>query len=506
MNLSLRSIRLILFDKKGVKIFEDWLPVRTTINGLHVEQDPKEWWQLLKELLGNLSQKKEIVKNITTLTVTSSAQCLVVINDDGDPIDKVFMVSDKRAADEADEIRQYLLQISELNAHKVDASYLLPKILWLKKHKRSVFRRAKRFLSANDYLLFKLTGKYVTDIFNAEKCYYDRNSRSYPKKLLKKLGLSSSYFPKVVDPGTGIGNVQKGVVGMFPFLSQTKVFVGTYDALCALIGSSTHEEGELNNVCGTCSSYRVFTHKKSVFSPKLLEQEFVSEKLRIIGGSNNLEGGVLEWAKECYYSDVYPKDDALLYSLIEREATESSLGANGLLFIPYLIGERLPISDIYVRGMFFGMERFHSRKDIIRSIFEANAFQAKMMVDEFEKSGIEIAKINMSGGVAKLSLAAQIRADVLGIPVHVVKEVETTALGAYILCQKGRGKLASIKEGSKLIAIEKKYIPNMHNHNCYASLFMLYKELYETNASLFKKRHEILKSVMHYQKKVLENL
>ena len=129
-----------------------------------------------------------------------------------------------------------------------------------------------------------------------------------------------------------------------------------------------------------------------------------------------------------------------------------------------------------------------------------------MMVDEFERSGIEISKINMSGGVAKLALAAQIRADVLGIPVHVVKEVETTALGAFILCQKGSGNLKSIKEASKLITIKKKYLPNMHNHNCYASLFMLYKELYETNAGLFKKRHEILNKVMHYQKKVLENL
>lgn len=505
INLSLRSIRLIVFDLKGTKIYEDWLPVRTYINGLSVEQDPNEWWDLLSELLAKFAHEK-ISKYVSAVTVTSSALCLVGIDKKGKILFKSMMVSDKRAISEAEEMKNKFQEgFYSGKKLKIDPSYMLPKILWIKNNDPKVFTQVDHFLSSNDFIIFKLSGKIVTDIFNAQKFYYDYSSSSYPKDILDFVGVRKSQMPAVVDPGTIIGNVSVENAKQFPFLEKSSVVISTYDALCALFGSSTYEDGELNNVCGTCSSYRILTSKKGHSAPKLLEQEFLSEKLSIIGGSNNLEGGVLEWAKECYYSDA-PRDDSLLYPLMEKEASESTLGANGLIFMPYLIGERLPISDAYVRGMFFGMERFHSRKDIVRSIFEANAFQAKLMLEEFEKSGIEISAINMSGGVAKLKLAAKIRADVLGIPVHVLSEVETTALGAFILTQKGLGRFKSIRDGRHLVRIKETYLPNMHNHNCYASLLMLYKELYTANSSIFKKRHEVFTRVMHYQRKVLENL
>lgn len=505
LNLSLRSIRLIVFDPKGRKVYEDWLPVRTYINGLSVEQDPNEWWDLLLELLRKFSRENPIA-DVTAITVTSSALCLVPIDKKGSVLMKAMMVSDKRAIEEANELRLHFPEmLGGEKPLKIDPSFMLPKILWIKRNFHKTFAKAGLFLSSNDFLLFKLSGETVTDIFNAQKFYYDSSLGSFPKKMLQAIGIRREQLPKVVDPGTVIGKVSSDIVKEFPFLTKTMVVIATYDALCALFGSSTHEEGELNNVCGTCSSYRILTSNKNVSAPKLLEQEFLSEKLRIIGGSNNLEGGVLEWAKECYYSDAL-KDDSLLYPLMEKEAAESSLGANGLLFMPYLIGERLPISDAYVRGMFFGMERFHTRKDIIRSIFEANAFQAKLMLEEFEKSGIEISAVNMSGGVARLKLAAKIRADVLGIPIHVLSEVETTALGAFILTQKGIGGFKTIKDGKHLVKIKETYLPNMHNHNCYASLLMLYKELYTANSHIFKMRHEVFERVMHYQRKVLENL
>jgi xylulokinase len=506
VNLSLRSIRLILFESSGKKIYEDWLPVRTYIDGLTIEQDPEEWWRLLVELFQTLAKKREINGEIISVTVTSSALCLVGVDSVGNVVGRAVMVADTRSTKEADTIKGIMQTTGELVYHKVDASYLLPKVLWIKKHKKTAFLKVMKFLSANDFLIAKLSGIYVTDTFNAEKFYFDRNTLSYPRKLLRQIGISKTLLPAVVEPGFKVGKVRRKIIAELSILDKAEVYVSTYDAICALIGSCTHQEGELNNVCGTCSSYRVLTEDRTLSAPRLLEQEYLPERLRIIGGSNNLEGGVLEWAKECYYADVYPKDDAGLYALMEDEARGSNLGAGGILFIPYLIGERLPMPDAYVRGMFFGMERFHTRKDIIRSVFEATAFQAKMMVDEFEKSGIEISKINMSGGVAKLALAAQIRADVLGIPIHVLEEVETTALGAFIFVQKGSGKIASIRDGKTVVKIRKKFLPNMHNHNCYASLYMLYKELYAINSPLFRKRHDILQKVTHYQKKVLENL
>ncbi len=504
VNLSLRSIRTIIFDNNGKKIYEDWLPVQTYINGSSVEQDPNEWWELLVELLQKIFSNKLFAKKINYMTVTSSALCLVMLDKNGAVVEKSFMVSDKRAVVESQLLREKFSNFFKQNKTvKAEPSYMLPKILWLKYNNPSIFAKTKLFLSANDFLIYKLTGKIITDTLNAEKFYYAQNK--YPSDILTFIGVSKENFPEVVHPGTSIGQLDREIKNSFSIQSSVEVVVSTYDAICALIGGNRHQEGELSNVCGTCSSYRIFS-KKSFDQDSLVSQVLPGEDLIIIGGSNNLEGGVIEWAKECFYGDSYLKDDAFLYGLMEKEAKESELGANGIMFIPYLLGERMPFADANVRGMLFGIERYHTRRDIIRSVFESIGFCAKLVLEEFEQNGFPISSITMSGGVAKIPLAAQIRADIFGLPVMVLKEIETTALGAFILALKARNKIKSVTQAQHLIIVEKQYLPNMHNNNCYASLFMLYKDLYIENKSLFQKRRETFEKISHYRRKVLENL
>lgn len=508
VNLSLRSIRTLIFNEKGEKVYEDWLPVRTYINGSIVEQDPNEWWSLLVELLKKIFSNKDFAPNIRFMTVTSSALCLVLLDKKGNVLGRSIMVSDKRAEKESRLLKEKFSEVFKQNsAFKTDPSYMMPKILWLKNNDKKIFGETAKFLSSNDFLIYKLGNIFLTDELNAEKFYFDIDKKSYVKEILEYTGISKTNLPAVVDQGTLAGELNPELKNRLGIKHPVKLVISTYDAICALIGSSTYQEGELNNVCGTCSSYRIFSTKlPQLKENNLVVQRLLTEKMYIIGGSNNLEGGVLEWAKECFYGDSYLKDDNFLYDLLQKEAQESNLGAGGILFLPYLLGERMPFFDPDVRGAFFGIERFHTRKDIVRSVFEAVAFQARLMVEEFEKKGILISSINMSGGVAKIPFAAQLRADVLGLPVHVLSEVETTAFGAFILTLKARKKIKSIKEAEKLVKIGTKYLPNMHNHNCYSSLFLLYKQLYTQSKEMFRQKREITEKILNYRKNVLENL
>lgn len=508
VNLSLRSIRVLIFDDNGQKFYEDWLPIRTYINGLTVEQDPNEWWELLLDLLRKTFANKKFSIKIRFVTVTSSALCLVILDKKGNVLNKALMVSDKRANKESALLKEKFPNVFDQNpSFKAEPSFMLPKILWLKQNQPKIFKKAAKFLSSNDFFVYRLTGEFVTDDLNAEKFYFDSEKKRYSRKILKHIGVSVKNLPGVVRPGTLMGEISQDIKRRLGISHSIKAVITTYDAICALIGSSTYLEGELNNVCGTCSSYRIFAKDNpQLENSNLVVQKFSGENMYILGGSNNLEGGVLEWAKECFYGDSYLKDDNFLYNLIQNEAQESNLGANGIIFLPYLLGERMPFSDPDVRGIFFGIERFHSRKDIVRSIFEAMNFQARLMVEEFEKKGLLVSSINMSGGVAKMSFAAQLRADVLGLPVNVLKEVETTAFGAFVLTLKARRIIKSVEQAKEMVRIEKKYLPNMHNHNCYSSLFLLYKELYTQTQEIFKKRREISERIMHYRKKVLEAL
>ncbi|MCR4264092.1 MAG: FGGY family carbohydrate kinase [Candidatus Roizmanbacteria bacterium] len=508
INLSLRSIRVIVFDRKGKKVYEDWLPVRTSISGSNVEQDPNEWWELLQNLLETLSRKKDIASNIRYISVTSSGLCLVMLDDRGTVLGKSIMVSDKRAGAESTELSEKFSDYFDKHQNmRAIPSFMMPKILWLKHHEPLIFKNTSLYMASNDFLIYRLTGKFVTDYLNAEKMYYDVESKKYPASLLTYIGIRTSQLPQVEAIGTKIGTAGTPIQKLLGAGRPISVAVSTYDAVCALIGSSTYQPGELNNVCGTCSSYRMFLPKKhELTGSTLIVQSLPEEKSFIIGGSNNLEGGVLEWAKECFYGDSYLKDDSFLYGLMQKEAEKSELGAGGIIFLPYLLGERVPFSDPHVRGMFFGVERFTRRGDIIRSIYEAVAFQARLMIDEFETSEIEVSSITMSGGVAKMPFAAKIRSDVLGMPVHVLSEIETTALGAFILTEKAHGKITSIKEGTKHVTVKKTYIPNMHHHNAYSSLFLLYKQLYTTNKALFESKQAVTEKIINYQKTVLQNL
>lgn len=508
VNLSLRSIRVLVIDNSGKKIYEDWLPIRTYINGLSVEQDPNEWYESLMQLFKKISSQPALASTIAYITVTSSSLCLVALDKKGSVVGQALMVSDKRAIKESKELYDTFPDFFQNHrGFKAEPSFMLPKIWWLKKNTPHVFSKIRYFLSSNDFLLHRLSGVIITDELNAEKFYYDTVQQTYPRSLLSHIGITMHQLPKVVLPGYMAGKLVSPVQKMLHCRSNAVVIVSTYDAICALIGSSTFQNGELINVCGTCSSYRMFTSRMpSVLNDSFLIQHFSSEGLYMVGGSNNLEGGVLEWAKECFYGDGYLKDDNFLYSLMQKEAQESELGARGIIFIPYLLGERVPFADAYVRGMFFGIERFHTRKDIIRSVFEAVGFQARFMIDEFGKNGIELTSIIMSGGVSKMPLAAKLRADILGLPVHVLSETETTALGAYILTLRARKQISSIRKAKQLFSIRTTIIPNMHNHNAYSSLFVLYKELYTINKELFQKKKEVTDHITQYRKRVANYL
>ena len=216
-------------------------------------------------------------------------------------------------------------------------------------------------------------------------------------------------MPEVVEIGESIGNIRKDVAEIFGLTTETEVVASSYDAICSFIGSGVSEEGESSDVSGTVTVFRTLTRKKAAKQKKVYNIPYYSENANIIGGSNNLGGGLIEWVKQCYYlKDEYP------YEIMEKEASESELGARGLLFLPYLLGERTPVWDDSARGVFFGLERMHTRKDMTRAVFESTGFIDLSIIDAINEAGIDVNSVRLSGGLARINLVSQIKADILG--------------------------------------------------------------------------------------------
>ncbi|MEZ3487087.1 MAG: hypothetical protein K1W22_11015 [Lachnospiraceae bacterium] len=504
INMGLKSIRCIIFDSEGHKLSSAAVAINTAINDKCVEQTPGEWWEKAETVMQKAMRESKLSR-IDYITVTASASCLVCVDGEGLPLGRALMISDKRAEEEAEIIKKMpeFRRVYERTGLDMSVSLMLPKILWVKRNKEDIFAKTAHFLTPNDYLLYMICGRYITDYLNAVKYHYDSEEKVYPAELLEKLGIPLASLPEVSDIGVSAGRIRRDLAERLGVNQDAEVVVTSYDAICSFVGSGVSEEGEASDVSGTVTVFRTLSRKKDIKdSTKIYRVPFYKENAYIVGGSNNLGGGLIEWVKQCYYQkEEYP------YEIMEREAGESEIGARGLVFLPYLLGERAPLWNDNARGVFFGLERMHTRKDMTRAVFESTGFIDLDIIEATQETGVEVQSTRLSGGLARLNLISQIKADVLGKDVLVLSEFETTASGAAMLALIGQGVYDNIKQASeKFVKIRMIIKPNQENHKKYIHMYELYKDTYHTVKSLYIRRIQALEQIRDDREIQIENL
>lgn len=504
INMGLKSVRCIIFDKEGVKLGSASRAINTAINEQKVEQDPKEWWEKTQLVIANAIHDAGN-SPIEYVTVTTSASCLVCVDKEGNSLDNAYMVSDRRAELEADELAHMPLFIEVKNKTHLDSSssLMIPKILWVKKYKPNVFAKTRYFMTPNDFLIYKLCGNCVTDTLNALKYHYNAISKEYPMELLKQLEINDDTLPNVVNVGECVGNIDRTIADKLGLSDDVKVVITSYDAICSFVGSGALEEGEASDVSGTVTVLRAITRKREIKNnPCIYNTPLEMVRGQLVGGSNNLGGGVIEWVKQCYYqNEPYP------YEIMEKDARESEIGAKGLIFLPYLLGERVPLWDGNARGVFFGLERMHTRNDMTRAVFESTGFLDLDIIEAIQETGIEVKSIRLSGGLARVNLISQIKADIMGRDIMVLSEFETTASGAAMMVLYGQKIYTDMKTIADKFALIRMVIhPNWENHKKYMYMYGLYKDTYQSLKEMFVKRTEVLQKIRNGREVQIENL
>lgn len=483
LNLGLKSIRAIAFGANGEKLASAARPVHTVLRDEFIEQDPEEWWSRGVECLREVEQFTG--PEVSMITVTASSACLVPVGTDGAPLRQAIMVSDRRAHREAEalgEVPEYAV-ISQQNASfAADPYFMVPKAMWYRAHEPELWQRTAYLLTPADFLVQRLCGVVATDPLNAEK-YYAIDSQ-YPAALLDAVGIPQKLLPAIKQIGSELGTLTPAASAATRLSARTRVVLSTYDAICAFWGSGVSAIGDVADVSGTVTSVRALV--QSALPPqerRVFSQSVPGIDAVVAGGSNNLGGGLIEWLKQTFYPG-----EELAYERIESEASKSAPSASGLLFLPYLLGERCPVWDTEARGVLLGLERHHSRGDIARAVLEGAAFSVKHILDTVSEHGFQFQRIRVSGGLARISLINQIKADVTGLPIEVVAEFETTALGAFILAGVGVGHFASLAEGSRIAKVREIILPDSERHDLYQEWFTLYLDSYKALRPLFRER------------------
>jgi len=504
LNLGLKSIRSIIFDLEGHKLAHASMPVGTILKGDRVEQDPEEWWAKALAVLAETAGYRRLGMRVGGMTVTSSSSCLVPVARDGRALCPAIMVSDKRAGEQATRLARLdgFAELEEATALPINASLMLPKILWVQEQDPEVARETRWYLAPNDHLVSRLTGRFVTDSYNAHKYHFDLQRGVYPESQLERVGIPRERLPAVVPPGTVAGTLLADVAGRVGLPADLPVVVSTYDAICAFHGSGPAGPGEACDVSGTVSSLRTYVESPDRGRLRGLQcVPWVGTSLSIVGGSNNLGGGLIEWAKQCFFDrEEYP------YEVMEKEARESALGARGLIFLPYLMGERAPLWDPTARGVFFGLERYHTRGDLIEAVLESAGFTVRHLLGALEDGGVRVQRIRVSGGLTRVGHISALKADITGREIAVVEEFETTSLGAGLIAAVGLGKIPDMEAAARRVRIRMVIHPDAGRHRAYEELFGLYLETYTALKPMYEKRRRILAGLRDVVEKSITNL
>jgi len=373
----------------------------------------------------------------------------------------------------------------------IDPYFSSSKIMWIKQNKPDVYKNAHKFLLVADYILFKLTGKFVTDHSNASRTMlFDIKNLKWSDDLASQLELDIDKMPEAVTSGKYIGNVTDTESGL---ASTTKVISGAGDQQCAALGVAVTQPGRIKCTTGTGSFILAYLdepkfdpEKRVLCSCAAVPGKYVQE------ASVFTTGSVLRWARdnfaiqECKDAEHVNKDP---YDLMTEKAAKSKVGANGLILIPHFVGAGAPHWNPYARGIMFGLALGHKTADIYRAVLEGVCFEIKKSVKVFQELGVKTGEMRITGGGSRSSLWNQIMADVLEIKCGRGELEESTAVGAAILAAYGGGLYKDLSAAAENIAhINKFWSPNPESVKIYQKVFPIAENLYEAinKTSLYK--------------------
>jgi xylulokinase len=453
------------------------------------EQNAEEWWKAVCRCIKLvLKLSKASAKNIISVCSTGQFPSLVLLGNHGKPLRHAIIYSDMRGEEQTKLIFSEvgLEKVKEITGFPASMFPGLPisKILWLRENEPEIVKQVKKCIGAKDFVNYQLTGEVATDFLEAWWTgLVDYRNYLWSKDILEILEIPEEWFGKICRPQEVIGYVNKQASKQTGLKEGTPVICGSGDGMCAILGSGLIETGSIMDVTGATEIVAAVTNKS--LPPSIGESIFcwqhLVEGLWIGYASTATSGAALQWFKELFKKRV--KYDALL-----KQAEESELGSNGLIFLPYLAGEYAPFFDLNAKGAFIGISLTTEEKHFIRAILEGIAFSLAHILEAFSKLGIEIKSVRVGGGGSKSNLWNKIKADVIGKEFLRIKVSDVTSLGAAILASVGVKVYSRISEAvENMVKISERIKPDLENHKKYSKIYEVYKEVYPNLKEVFNK-------------------
>jgi xylulokinase len=450
------------------------------------EQDAEEWWHaaclcIQKLLSANVFDAQDVA----AIGVVGHSWATLPVDDEGTPLRNAMLWLDRRSLEECrylEEVvgEQYIL---ELSGNRIDPAYCVPKMLWIRNNEPEVYAQTYKFLQSNSFIVHKLTGVFTQDASQGYGYYvFDTERRGWSWEACELMGIDGQLLPKVFESVTVVGEVTSQAAAMTGLKAGTPVVAGGVDCAGACLGAGLIEHGATQEQAGQAGGMTIVTQRPYKDSRLISGCHVIDQYWHLSGGT--VSGGVLNW----FYGNILAQNGDISslgdekhnpFELLSLEAETSPVGADGLLFLPYMAGERTPIWDPLARGVLLGLSYEKNRGDLVRALMEGAALALRHNLEVAGQVGIRPSSLISVGGGAKSKVWCQIKADITQLPLGIPSLDDGTVFGAALLGGIGVDVYADWQASlQEIVGVRQWYKPREANTSLYDELYQIYLASY----------------------------
>lgn len=447
------------------------------------EQDPEEWWNIVAKTIRQvLLQSAVSPGEIAGIGVDGQSWSAIAVDKQGKVLCNTPIWTDVRAKGACKSIAEIVAEdeLFSVCGNPLQPSYTLPKILWYKENRPDVYQSASHILQSNSFIVYRLTGAVTQDVSQGYgfQCFNMKTAR-WEETIIRALGIKRELFPEIYPCHAVVGRVTKAASALTGLLEGTPVVAGGVDAACGTLGAGVISAGQTQEQGGQAGGMSACIDTYAADKRLILGFHVVPDKWLLQGGTTG-GGGALKWLRgvfspECSFAEM------------SELAKTVAPGSDGVVFLPYMAGERSPIWNPDATGVFFGLNYAKTRAHIIRAVMEGVAYALRHNLETADSAGAKIGTLRAMGGSANSRVWTQIKSDVTGHAVEVPASDTATTLGAAIIAGVGVGVFPGFEAAANAcVLVNRTHTPDKSTSDVYAKGYDTYRKLYQNLAPMMK--------------------
>ena len=445
------------------------------------EQDPDQMFITMLYVLKNLLTEKIHAKNYKVISICFSASMhsVLPIDKSGAPLGNAITWADNRGKKEAQELKNSALgdKIYDATGTPIHPMSPLIKITWLSRHDPERFKKTYKFLSIKSYIIQQLTNEYLLDYSLASATgLLNSYTMKWEDDALHHAGITSDKLPDLVSVFHSSGKLRRKYQKLLGLSDSAKIIVGSSDGCLATLGGGVWEEGKATITVEDSGAVRVVGKERLKDKKRRFFNYLLTEGYYVSGGPTNNGGVIFEWFANQFGDFKSPYDVEYTMETLVKEATTAATGSEGLIFLPYLLGERAPIWNANARGSYFGINIKHERHHFVRATLEGIIYEIYSIGKTLQEH-VNINSLTTNGSFSSIPFCTQMLADIFNKPVSTGSNADSIAQGAFLLSAIDLNIYKNLEEAARSVVLSTTYQPHKYDHAVYQKFFNIFERL-----------------------------